>query len=76
VENVLGGKGVVGAKPRSSLDWIGTIREGIPAAAVESVLFASWRPLRPLRKLRLQGGNVGTQIGDFVLKVFPQQEFL
>ena len=40
VENVLGGKGVVGAKPRSSLDWVGMIREGIPAAAVESVLSA------------------------------------
>ena len=40
VENVLGGKGVVGAKPRSSLDWVGMIREGIPAAAVEFVLSA------------------------------------
>ena len=40
VENVHGGKGVVGAKPRSSLDWVGMIREGIPAAAVESVLSA------------------------------------
>jgi putative toxin-antitoxin system antitoxin component (TIGR02293 family) len=38
VENVLGGKGVLGVKPQSSLDWIGMIREGIPAAAVESIL--------------------------------------
>ena len=38
VENVLGGKGVVGAKPRTSLHWVGMIREDIPAAAVESVL--------------------------------------
>src|SRR5258708_15840350 len=38
VENVLGGKGVLGVKPYSSLDWVGMIREGIPAAAVESVL--------------------------------------
>ena len=39
VENVLGGKGVLGVKPPySSLDWVGMIREGIPAAAVESVL--------------------------------------
>ena len=38
VEHVLGGKGVLGVKPRSALDWIGMIREGIPAAAVESVL--------------------------------------
>lgn len=40
VESVLGGKGVLGAKPQSSLDWIGMIREGIPAAAIESVLSA------------------------------------
>ena len=37
VESVLGGKGVFGAKPHSSLDWIAMIREGIPAAAVESI---------------------------------------
>ena len=40
VEKVLGGKGVLGTKRYSSLDWIGMIREGIPAAAVESVLSA------------------------------------
>ena len=40
IENVLGGKGVLGVKPRSSLDWVGMIREGIPAAAVESILSA------------------------------------
>src|SRR6266508_3501803 len=40
VENVLGGKGVLGVKLQSSLDWIGMIREGIPAAAVESILRA------------------------------------
>ena len=40
VENVLGGKGVLGIKPQSSLDWVGMIREGIPAAAVESILSA------------------------------------
>jgi putative toxin-antitoxin system antitoxin component (TIGR02293 family) len=39
-ENVLGGKGVLGAKPYSALDWVGMIREGIPATAVESVLSA------------------------------------
>lgn len=39
-ENVLGGKSVLGVKPQSSLDWIGMIREGIPAAAVESLLAA------------------------------------
>src|SRR6202162_6615554 len=40
VEKVLGGKGVLGTKRYSSLDWIGMIREGIPAAAIESVLSA------------------------------------
>ena len=40
VEHVLGGKGVLGVQPYSSLDWVGMIREGIPAAAVESVLRA------------------------------------
>ena len=41
MENVLSGKGVLGAKPRSSLDWVGIIREGIPAAAVESIVSAA-----------------------------------
>jgi len=40
VENVLGGKSVLGVKPHSSLDWVGMIREGIPAAAIEFVLGA------------------------------------
>lgn len=40
VENVLGGRLVLGVKPHSPLDWVGMIREGIPAAAVESVLGA------------------------------------
>src|SRR6266568_912464 len=38
IENVLGGKDVLGVKPQSSVDWVGIIRAGIPAAAVESVL--------------------------------------
>ena len=41
MESVLGGEGVLGAKPRSSLDWVGIIREGIPAAAVESIASAA-----------------------------------
>ena len=41
VENVLGGTGVLGFRPQSSLDWIRMIREGIPAAAVESILSAA-----------------------------------
>lgn len=40
VENVLGGKDVLGVNLRSSLDWVGMIREGIPAAAIESILSA------------------------------------
>jgi putative toxin-antitoxin system antitoxin component (TIGR02293 family) len=40
VESVLGGKGVLRVTPQSPLDWIGMIRDGIPAAAVESILSA------------------------------------
>ena len=40
VENLLGGRGVLRVKPRSTLDWVGIIRNGIPAAAVESLLSA------------------------------------
>jgi len=40
VESVLGGRSVLGAKPQSTLDWVGVIRDGIPAAAVESILSA------------------------------------
>jgi putative toxin-antitoxin system antitoxin component (TIGR02293 family) len=40
VESVLGGKGVLRVTPQSPLDWIGLIRDGIPAAAVESILSA------------------------------------
>jgi putative toxin-antitoxin system antitoxin component (TIGR02293 family) len=38
VDSVLGGKGVLGLKPRSAIDWIRMIRDGIPAAAIESIL--------------------------------------
>jgi len=38
VEAVLGGRGVLHSEPQSSLDWIEVIRQGIPAAAIESVL--------------------------------------
>ena len=41
VERVLGGKEVLGLKPRSAIDWIRMIREGIPAAAIESILSAT-----------------------------------
>jgi putative toxin-antitoxin system antitoxin component (TIGR02293 family) len=39
-EDVLGGKGVLGLAPRSPLDWVGVIRGGVPAAAVEAILSA------------------------------------
>ena len=40
VENLLGGRSVLRAKPHTALDWIEVIRKGIPAAAVESLLKA------------------------------------
>ena len=40
VEDVFGGEGVLGVKPHSSLDWVEIIREGIPVAAIESILSA------------------------------------
>lgn len=38
VDRVLGGKGVLRLEPRSAMDWIGMIREGIPAGAIESII--------------------------------------
>ncbi len=40
VENLLGGRAVLRGKSRSTLDWIEIIRQGLPAAAVESMLKA------------------------------------
>ena len=40
IENLLGGRSVLRAKPHTALDWIEVIRKGIPAAAVESLLKA------------------------------------
>ena len=37
VENLLGGQGVLRARPHSTQDWINVIRRGIPAAAVEAL---------------------------------------
>lgn len=37
VENLLGGRSVLRAKPHSTLDWINVIRRGIPAVAVEAL---------------------------------------
>ena len=38
IEALLGGRGVLRTRPRTALDWIEVIRQGIPAAAVESLL--------------------------------------
>ena len=40
VDTLLGGRTVLRAKPHSTLDWIEIIRQGLPAAAVESMLKA------------------------------------
>ena len=37
VEALLGGRGVLRATPHSTQDWIGVIRRGIPAGAVEAL---------------------------------------
>jgi putative toxin-antitoxin system antitoxin component (TIGR02293 family) len=38
VEAVLGGRDVLHSEPQSPLDWIEVVREGIPAAAIDSIL--------------------------------------
>lgn len=37
LEALLGGRGVFQAKPRTTLDWVSVIRQGISSAAVESL---------------------------------------
>jgi putative toxin-antitoxin system antitoxin component (TIGR02293 family) len=37
VETLLGGRGILRAKPHSALDWIEIVRQGIPASAIESL---------------------------------------
>jgi putative toxin-antitoxin system antitoxin component (TIGR02293 family) len=37
VEDLLGGKNVLPAKPRTPLQWVSLIRQGIPSAAVDSL---------------------------------------
>lgn len=37
VESLLGGRGVLHARPRTALDWVSIIRHGISAAAVEFI---------------------------------------
>jgi putative toxin-antitoxin system antitoxin component (TIGR02293 family) len=38
VEILLGGAGVLRARPHSTLDWIKVVRKGIPAAAVDALV--------------------------------------
>lgn len=40
IEALLGGRSVLRAKPHSTLDWIEVIRQGLPAAVVESMVKA------------------------------------
>lgn len=37
VEALLGGRGVLRARPRTPLDWVSVIRTGIPSAAADSL---------------------------------------
>jgi putative toxin-antitoxin system antitoxin component (TIGR02293 family) len=37
VETLLGGKQVLPSKPRTPLQWVSVIRQGIPSAAVDSI---------------------------------------
>ena len=40
IETLLGGRAVLRAKARSTLDWVEMIRQGLPAAALEPLLKA------------------------------------
>ena len=37
VESLLGGAGVLKARPRSSLDWVAVVREGLPARVLDAL---------------------------------------
>ena len=37
VEDLLGGKSVLKARPRSSLDWVAVVREGLPARVLDAL---------------------------------------
>ncbi len=37
MESLLGGKGVLKARPRSSLDWVAIVREGLPARVLDAL---------------------------------------
>jgi putative toxin-antitoxin system antitoxin component (TIGR02293 family) len=37
IETLLGGRGVLAERPRTALDWVSVIRQGIPATAVDAL---------------------------------------
>jgi putative toxin-antitoxin system antitoxin component (TIGR02293 family) len=37
ITSLLGGKGVLKARPRSSLDWVALVREGLPARVLDAL---------------------------------------
>jgi putative toxin-antitoxin system antitoxin component (TIGR02293 family) len=53
IESILGGPAVLKRKLRSAMDWVSLIREGIPAAAVDSLT----------RAVRLSQAELGTTLG-------------
>ena len=53
VESLLGGKGVLKARPRSSLDWIAIVREGLPARVLDALA----------ANLRLTRGELAAALG-------------
>jgi putative toxin-antitoxin system antitoxin component (TIGR02293 family) len=50
VESLLGGRAVLGVRPKSRLDWVAVIRKGIPARAVESLQKATNLPQSELAR--------------------------
>jgi len=53
VESLLGGKGVLKARPRSSFDWIAIVREGLPARVLDALA----------GNLKLTRGELATALG-------------
>lgn len=53
VASLLGGEGVLKVRPRSSLDWVAIVREGLPASALGALA----------GNLNLTRGELGTALG-------------
>ena len=53
VESLLGGRGVLKARPRSSFDWIAIVREGLPARVLDALA----------GNLRLTRGELAAALG-------------